>query len=590
MVPYSTLKEKYFAEYNSLNKQYNLISFIRLIVIILLCIFIYYYTKTQHISYLLALSAFIICMAFLIKLHDKIDYRKQIKNALLNINNDELTYLKHEKIPFNDGNQYSDPSHLYSYDLDVFGKNSLYHHLNRTGTYIGEKTFAELLLSQLSAEKIITNQEAVKELASKINWRQDVLATALIIKDSKEIYEKLISWSINEPDPVSGFLIAVSFISPVLLCVAFIFHFINPELIPWKIISSITIFNLLIVSSIGKRINKELRETGKIHKCIMQYGLMIEKTESENFISKGLNQLKDSLLGNNNSSGMEIKKLSKLFNNLENIKNLFGAALSNSILLYHLHVYQNLQEWKKQNSRQIAGWLSVIGKFEALNSLANFCFNNPSFVFPTINNDFKISFEESGHPLIPSEKRVCNSVSFLENKFIILTGSNMSGKSTFLRTLGINILLAGIGAPVCSKNANIHPLQIVVSMRQSDSLADNESYFFAEVKRLKHIMEELKKNSCFVLLDEILRGTNSDDKRSGTIAIIKRLISKNAIGSVATHDIEICKTTLEFPHYLINKCFEVEIANDELSFDYKLREGICKNKSATFLMKKMEVI
>ena len=152
------------------------------------------------------------------------------------------------------------------------------------------------------------------------------------------------------------------------------------------------------------------------------------------------------------------------------------------------------------------------------------------------------------------------------------------------------MVLAGIGSPVCSSNANIHPLDVIVSMRQSDSLADSESYFFAEVKRLKHIMDELNKKICFVLLDEILRGTNSDDKRNGTIAVIKKIIGKNAIGAIATHDMEICKTTAEFPTHLTNKCFEVEIINNDLSFDYKLREGICKNKSATFLMKKMEVI
>ncbi len=231
-----------------------------------------------------------------------------------------------------------------------------------------------------------------------------------------------------------------------------------------------------------------------------------------------------------------------------------------------------------------------MGEFEALNSLANFSYNNSKFTFPNLNNNFEISFSELGHPLIAEEKRICNDVEFIDNRFIILTGSNMSGKSTFLRTLGINMILAGTGSPVCSSNASIHPLDVIVSMRQSDSLADSESYFFAEVKRLKHIMNALDKKVCFVLLDEILRGTNSDDKRHGTIEVIKKILNKNAIGAIATHDMEICKTTEEFPNILTNKCFEVEIINNDLSFDYKLRDGICKNKSATFLMKKMEVI
>jgi len=173
---------------------------------------------------------------------------------------------------------------------------------------------------------------------------------------------------------------------------------------------------------------------------------------------------------------------------------------------------------------------------------------------------------------------------------MILTGSNMSGKSTFLRSLGVNMVLSNIGSCICAASANIHPLSILVSMRLSDSLAESESYFFAEVKRLKEIMQELDNGPAFVLLDEILRGTNSDDKRNGTIGVIKKLMLKKAIGAIATHDLEICKTTLQYPNYLNNHCFEVEIVNNELVFDYKLREGICQNQSASFLMKRMAII
>jgi DNA mismatch repair ATPase MutS len=173
---------------------------------------------------------------------------------------------------------------------------------------------------------------------------------------------------------------------------------------------------------------------------------------------------------------------------------------------------------------------------------------------------------------------------------MILTGSNMSGKSTFLRSLGVNMVLGGIGSTVCASEANIHPLQVLVSMRLSDSLSDSESYFFAEIKRLKQIMDALEEKPAFVLLDEILRGTNSDDKRNGTIEVIKKVIAKKAVGAIATHDIEVCLTTNEYPEILTNQCFEVEIKNNDLHFDYKLRNGICKNKSATFLMQKMGVI
>jgi len=249
-----------------------------------------------------------------------------------------------------------------------------------------------------------------------------------------------------------------------------------------------------------------------------------------------------------------------------------------------------LKKWKARYAGKIEEWIAVIAQFEALNSLANYSYNNPDFVFPTLNREHRISFSDLGHPLINGETRIGNDISFNENPFVILTGSNMSGKSTFLRSLGVNMVLASCGAPVCAKAADLHPMPVLVSMRLSDNLSESESYFFAEVKRLKQIMEQAEAERAFVLLDEILRGTNSNDKRSGTVEVIKKLIEKKVLGAIATHDLKVCDTTSEYPNYLVNKCFEVEIVNDVLDFDYKLREGICHNQSATFIMKQMKVI
>jgi DNA mismatch repair ATPase MutS len=264
--------------------------------------------------------------------------------------------------------------------------------------------------------------------------------------------------------------------------------------------------------------------------------------------------------------------------------------LFNGTFLFNLHVLKSMIVWKKQHAVVLEEWLEVIGEFEMLNCLANFSYNNPEFVYPTLNSNYEIDFSDLSHPLLNPATRVGNEVQFQPQSFMILTGSNMSGKSTFLRSLGINMVLSGMGSPVCATQANVHPLPVLVSMRLSDSLSDSESYFFAEIKRLKQIMDELEENPAFVLLDEILRGTNSDDKRNGTIEVVKKVIGKKAIGAIATHDIEVCLTTNEYPEILTNKCFEVEISNNELHFDYTLRDGICKNKSATFLMKKMGVI
>ena len=292
---------------------------------------------------------------------------------------------------------------------------------------------------------------------------------------------------------------------------------------------------------------------------------------------------------NEKASG-HLKHLASLFSSMDTIQNLITGTVFNGTFLYNLHIFKSLIVWKNQHAAVLEDWLNVIGEFEMLNSLANVSYNNPDFVFPELNTKYEISFADLSHPLLSKKNRVGNDIDFQPKSFMILTGSNMSGKSTFLRSLGVNMMLTGMGAAVCATKANVHPMPVLVSMRLSDSLSDSESYFFAEIKRLKQIMDELEHKPAFVLLDEILRGTNSDDKRNGTIEVIKKVIAKKALGAIATHDIEVCLTTNDFPDILINKCFEVEIINNDLHFDFILRDGICKNKSATFLMKKLGVI
>uniref|UniRef100_UPI0036D2A852 MutS-related protein n=1 Tax=Flavobacterium ardleyense TaxID=2038737 RepID=UPI0036D2A852 len=442
----------------------------------------------------------------------------------------------------------------------------------------------------MNNNEIQSNQNAISELSKKIEWRQNLLALALITKDNKENFEKLIEWTELQPQKISKSLNLVFYTTPILFIAAAVTYiFTNVPL--WLYIAvAFFLVNLFLLVTQLKKIKKEVIDADKIASIIKQYGLIIEQIENEKFDSAKLNLLKEKLLNKSYTASKEIKSLSSLFSNIDTIQNGVAAILFNGAFLYHIHTLNTLIKWKKEYSKELVDWLEIIGDFEALNSLANFYCNNPSFVFPSLNSTYEIALKDLGHPLITEEKRICNDVIFKENNFIILTGSNMSGKSTFLRTLGINMVLAGIGAPICASEANIHPLNVIVFMRQTDSLTDSESYFFAEIKRLKQIIDKLKSEKCFVLLDEILKGTNSDDKQTGTIEVIKKLISKNAIGAIATHDLKVCDTTNDYPTKLINKCFEVEIIANDLAFDYKLRDGVCKNKSATFLMKKMEII
>lgn len=587
---YRSLSEKYKEQNEALQKKHNRLSLLRLVIAIV-AIVLFYLFGTAH-NYLHLASGIVLTIAFIIlmKIHQRVGHQKLRARTLQLINEEEWAYLTKQQLSFGDGAAFYQDNHAYSADLDLFGKRSLYQHLNRTSTQMGRETLANNLLAASEAYTIVEVQDATQELSDKLDVRQEFYAAGRIAADSQDIYNRLIKWTEEEDTTVSRPLLVLCYILPSVLLIAIAMHFITNDAIYWSIINKLIPLNLFIYFSQLKNIRKALFSTDKIHEMLKSYGAMLFQIENTSFGSPHLKSLRAKLETESTKASALLQQLGSIFSKMETVQNPFSAFVMNSLFLYHIHQLNSLNNWKKKYKMQVSQWLQVIGSFEMLNCTANLKYNNPAFCFPEINDAHQISFEDLGHPLIMDNKRICNNISFEENRFIILTGSNMSGKSTFLRTLGVNMVLAGMGAPVCAMKANIHPLKIFVSMRQSDSLADSESYFFAEVKRLKYIMEQLKEEVCFVLLDEILRGTNSDDKRSGTIGVIEKILQRNTIGAIATHDLEVCLTTEHHPEILTNKCFEVEIINNELVFDYKLRSGICRNKSATFLMKKMEII
>ncbi|MES2852701.1 MAG: DNA mismatch repair protein [Bacteroidota bacterium] len=587
---YKVKKEAFSAVLNGINKKYNSISILRLLAIVFFLVSMYYYIKNSEIIFIVLSVLLFGLFVFLMRIHTKLLFRKQVNKALLEINQNEISYLERNKIPFENGQEFNDFHHPYAYDLDIFGEHSLFQNLNRTATYIGKKTLANQLLTLLPNDEIVRNHKAVKELSEKIDWRQEFLAFAKISNDSQSNYETLLKWSVFNSSPLSKISVFISYFSPLLFLGVLIVYLVTSNIIFASVLSYLFVFNLIVLGRFIKRIQIEIANSTNIDKTIHQYSLLLQKIEEESFQSEKLIDLQQKLTFKKENASVHFKQLADLFSRMDSISNLVTAVVFNGTFLFNLHVLKSLIQWKNDHRAALEDWLEVIGEFEMLNSLANLSYNNPEFVYPTLNTNFEIDFTDLSHPLLNEKTRIGNDVCFQPQSFMILTGSNMSGKSTFLRSLGINMVLSGMGSPVCASQANVHPLPVLVSMRLSDSLSDSESYFFAEIKRLKQIMDELEDRPAFVLLDEILRGTNSDDKRNGTIEVVKKVIGKKAIGAIATHDIEVCLTTNEYPNILTNKCFEVEIINNELHFDYKLRDGICKNRSATFLMKKMGVI
>jgi hypothetical protein len=574
---------------NRLNLKSKQLSALRLFLFSL-CIFGFYigFAK-EDIRGWIGLVISVIIFLITIKFHSQLRYRIKVLSNLRDINQKEWGYLTENKLSFQDGLEFINTQHHHSYDLDIFGPNSLYQHLNRTHTFIGSKVLSDVLVSNLGADEILANQKAIDELAQNMAWRQNFEAISQYVSDNQEDYEFFHNWSDRKIQKTGIFIDIASFILPVILVGTALYGWIQGVPVLTYLVG-IFILNLSLSFSQLKKIKREIENSDRIDEITKGYGLLLEEIENQSFNSSKLLKLQEKIQQKNKKASESIRELSTLFADLNNIQNVFGAITLNGSLFYHTHRLRKFNQWKSLNAENLKNWLDVIGEFEALNSLANLSYNNPNYCFPQLNTEFQIEFTDLGHPLISAKKRVNNDISFVQKPFTILTGSNMSGKSTFLRTLGINMVLAGIGSVVCAKSAKVHPMQVLVSMRQSDSLSDSESYFFAEVKRLQELMEMLSERPSFVLLDEILRGTNSDDKQSGTMGVIRKLMEKKVLGMIATHDIEVCRMEMEYPSDIINRCFEVEILNDELHFDYKLRDGICKNKSATFLMKKMQII
>ena len=562
--------------YKQYYQQYNAIAFARLID--LLFAIVIGYKAINESSWLWGFLAAVMIVLFflLIGKHKQIAVKRRIAKAKIAINECEIAFIEQGVYPADNGKDFEPAQHPYAYDLDVLGEKSLYHYLNRTHTYLGRKRLAEQLLYP-DGTAILAHQEAIKALTPQLAWRQTFMAHAEQIDDSPSFYDRLQQWAAAPTTPMGKFMRVFTVISPIVFTLSAIIGYIYDYEVLKSIAKLLLTINLSVFFFYISKINKE--KLGFEHTYAMLYAF-----------KECIAQVEDHFPEKNERANAHIAQLSRLLDDLDNVSNILVSIPLNIFSFYHLHRYRALLQWKQTYGTHIAQWLETVASTEVLCSFANFAYNNPHFVYPTFNNQYRISFEDVGHPLIAENERITNNITLDEAHFIILTGSNMSGKSTFLRTLGVNMLLAQVGLPVCAREAAIHPLPLLVSMRLSDSLSDGKSYFFAEINRIEQIMTALKRERCMVLLDEILRGTNSEDKQYGTIKIIERLLLLKAIGIVATHDIEVCKTADRYPEQLQNKCFESYIHEGELSFDYKLREGICQNKNATFLMEKLGII
>ena len=587
---YNQRAKQFHQKAAQLKQRLGWLSCIRLLAFAAFIFCIFQLTQTGNVWTALAGIAMFGIFLWLIKVYGKCQQQQQYYLALAEWNEREALFAETNKSTYDTGKEYEDPHHPYSYDLDVFSDGGLFSYINRCSTAFGKEALAQDLLHP-DVSIVNKRQEAIRELSSKIDFRQQLYAHGSLHQSKKKDLDRLLNWVDGDAQLIESKWYWLLMIFPVATISSLIYYAFTENETAFSLFTKLFVVNLIIAFSFSRKITSQLSVSTSVTKILQNYSNQLKLIEKENFQSQLLQQYQQQLNKEGKAASQLIGQLASLFNYLETIVNLVVSLLLNGLLLFHVHILYRLGIWKKQHAPQIKDWLQLIGKVESLSSFANLSFNNHSFCFPETIAAPAFAASNLGHILVKGDKRVCNDVSFNQQKFVILTGSNMSGKSTFLRTLGTNLVLAKAGSVVCATAFEFYPFDIFVSMRITDSLQDSESLFYAELKRLQSIIESLKKErKSFVILDEILRGTNSNDKRNGTIGLIRKMAGFDTFGIIATHDLVVADLIKEYPDFVANKAFESAIVDDELLFDYKLKDGVCNTLSASYLMKKMEII
>lgn len=539
-----------------------------------------------------------ICLTFLplfilVKIHNRFFIRKEWLETQARIIQEELQALSGDYSSFEDGKEYVNPEHPYSFDLDIFGRRSLFQSINRTCTFFFKNRLAKWLQNHLHEKTSIEKrQEMVREISEHTLFREQFRVAGLVHHGQSSDGEKIQAWSQSPAQYLhAGWVKAFIWGVPVINSLLLITSLAGWTSFSWLGLS----FGIFLVLSFGiiKRATYIQETYGKQLKSLNGYARLIALAKAENWKSAGMQELMERFNLNGQSPIQALQQLSKELDRLDLRNNQFLYVLLEGSIFFQLQEIVRIERWKVRYGQHISEWLETVGELDALCSLGTFAYNHPQYTYPELTEKpFCFLATQMGHPLMPASQCVKNDATIPSRPFfLIITGANMAGKSTYLRTIGVNYLLACIGAPVCCERLKLYPNQLITSLRTSDSLSDNESYFFAELKRLKRIIDLLNQGQqLFIILDEILKGTNSMDKQKGSFDLIRQFMQLKANGIIATHDLLLGSLIKQFPEEIRNYCFEADIKENELTFSYKLREGVAQNMNACFLMKKMGII
>ena len=584
--------DHYTARLKQIKKRRNLITLAKLLTFGYMIFLIYLLINHSTQPLLLLGIGAILVFIFLTLWDSQIIYRQHLIEELLRINTLESDYLAGNFSALDQGERFNDPAHPYAHDLDLFGEDSLFQHLNRTVTFSGTQKLVSWLLSLSKDPEVIhSRQQAAEELCAEPEWCQHFRAAgalhptqaldAVILKSgptespffSKHSTVRLILWIANTIVIVSW---AVTSFTPL----------------PFSISLVLSLLQLSALALYIKKINAYHQRLNLFLKTISNYLPLVRLIHDQSFRSPYLQKIRHSLFTPESNSLQALTQLHRIQNSLDQRGNIVIAFILNGLYLKDFHTLLRLDHWRKKYGPDIETWTDVLSEADALISMANYRFNHPAYCLPVICQDRLLDTEEIGHPLLKSERNVTNDFSIRSlHQIAIVTGANMAGKSTFLRTIGVNLILAQSGNVVCSRYFAFQPMTLFTSMRTTDSLSKDTSYFHAELLRLQQLVNiAQQEDKVFIILDEMLKGTNSVDKLNGSMAFLKRIFSYPISGLVATHDLALGELADDFPEHFFNVCFEIVHSGSQITYDYKLHPGISSNMNASILLKQMGLI
>ncbi len=576
---------------STLEKQINTNSVFRLVTIIVGGALLFQVFQWNNVWILIGV-VFAIILGFVALVRRQSDLEKKLhaKQSFLKVNQNEVDLLEGRVNMYEDGAQFDDPKHPYVSDLDVFGPFSLFGKVNRSATMDGVERLAKWFLSSSSKEIVEKRQIAADELSRKVDWCQEFQSKLLFnLKQKTNI--KLFLSSYLEKDSLKFGNAFMRFYVPIAPFVVLASLLVSIFLYPiWSYIAVLCVLHLLWTMGLAGKVSFFSNRIDKIGNTLIAYSDAIKMVEREEFSSelnvslqKGLYTQKEDLL-----SGA-FKNLGILIDKLDARNNLLVGAVLNMVFLWDFRQVLAIMGWKKDYGDNVIESFDIMAEVEALLSLATLQRNHPTWTRPVLLDNVssqRIYAEQLNHPLITEEKAVANDYDAGHHQIALVTGSNMAGKSTFLRTVGLNAVLAYAGAVVYAAKLHLPVYRLVTYMRIKDDLSESTSTFKAEIDRMRFILGTIEvTDDSYFLIDEMLRGTNSVDKYLGSKAIIKKLIEMNGKGMVATHDLQLASLEDEYDAVIKNFHFDIQVTDGKMLFDYKLKEGKCTVFNASMLLK-----